>query len=374
MAHIDKIREHFSVVNHWIYMDHASTSPYTRDMVYGIGMRADDIMENGFVHAEEWKEDAIQARLMYAQLIGSLPDEVAFIHCTSDGVNLIANGIDWKAGDNVVLTDVDYPANIYPWLNQQARGVEIKWVKQRDDGRIPVEDLAAAIDGRTRVLAVSFVQFINGFRSDLGAIGRICAEKGVLFFVDAVQGLGALDLDVREMKISALAAHSRKWLLCPSGMGVLYVDRKILKDIRVTNPGAMSVADPFNFLEHKLVYRDNATRFEPTLPDPIPLSATRAMLAMFIGLGMGYIEKRVLSLTDMLCEGLEDKNYTVRSPRGKTEKSGIVAFSPASGDVDALSAKLTEARVVHTNRHGMIRLSPHFYNSEDEVKTVLNLL
>jgi selenocysteine lyase/cysteine desulfurase len=343
-------------------------------MVYGISMRADDIMENGFVNAEEWKEDAIQARLMYAQLIGSLPDEVAFIRCTSDGVNLIANGIDWKAGDNVVLTDVDYPANIYPWMNQQARGVEIKWVRQRDDGRIPVEDLAAAIDGRTRVLAISFVQFINGFRSDLGAIGRICEEKGVLFFVDATQGLGALDVDVREMKISALAAHPRKWLLCPSGMGVLYVDRKILKDVRVTNPGAMSVADPSNFLDHKLVYRDNASRFEPTLPDPIPLSATRAMLAMFTGLGMGYIEKRVLSLTDMLCGGLEDKNYTVRSPRGETEKSGIVAFSPESGDVDVLSAKLTEARVVHTNRYGMIRLSPHFYNTEDEVKTVLSLL
>jgi len=374
LAHIDKIREHFSVVNHWVYMNHAAVSPYTRDMVYGIGMRADDILENGYVHAAEWKEDAIQAKLMYAQLIGSLPDEVAFIHSTSDGVNLIANGIDWKAGDNVVLTNVDYPANIYPWMNQQHRGVEVKWVKQRDDGRIHVEDLASAIDGRTRVLAISFVQFVNGYRSDLGAIGRVCAEKGVLFFVDAIQGLGAIDLDVHEMKVSALAAHSRKWLLCPGGLGVLYLDRKILKDIRVTNPGAMSVTEPSNFLDYKLTYRDSARRFEPSDLNPIALSATRAMLAMFTGLGMSYIENRVLSLTDMLSEGLAEKNYAVHSPRGKTEKSGIVAFSSTSGDTDAISAKLTEAHVVHTNRYGMIRLSPHFYNSEDEVETVLNLL
>jgi len=374
LAHIDKVREHFSVVNHWVYMDHARVSPLTRDMVYGLSMRADDIMENGYVNSAEWREDAVQSRLMYAQLIGSLPDELAFIHSTSEGVNFVANGIDWKAGDNVVLTNVDYPANIYPWMNQAPHGVEIKWVRQRDDGRVTVEDLAAAIDGHTRALAVSFVQFTNGYRIDLKAVGEICAEKGVLFFVDAIQGLGAIDLDVREMKISALAAHSRKWLLCPGGLGIFYVARDVMENLRITNPGADSVIDAGNYLDYKLIYRDSAQRFEPSSLNPLAVSSTRAMLAMFTGLGMSYIEKRVLSLTDMLCQGLEKKGCTVHSPRGPNEGSGIVTFSPAEGDVDALSARLTEAKVVHTNRYGMIRLSPHFYNTEDEVGLVLRLL
>jgi len=374
LAHIDRIREHFSVVNHWVYMDHAAVSPLTRDMVYGLSMRADDIMENGFTNAADWKEDAIQARLMYSQLLGSLPDEIAFINSTAEGVNLIANGIEWKTGDNVVLTNVDYPANIYPWMNQQRHGVTIKWVKEREDGRITVDDLAAAIDDHTRVLALSFVHFVNGYRNDLNAVGDLCAERGVMLFVDAIQGLGAIDLDVREMRIGALAAHSRKWLLCPGGLGVLYVDRNLLKGLHVSNPGAESVVDAANFLDYKLAYRDSAQRFEPSGLNPLALSATRAMLAMFTGLGMSYIENRIVSLTDMLCEGLHRKDYTVHSPREPREKSGIVTFSSHTENIDDVSAKLTDACVVHTKRYGKIRLSPHFYNSEKEVELVLNLL
>lgn len=374
LAHIDRIREHFSVVNHWVYMDHAAVGPLTRDMVYGLSMRADDIMENGFTNAADWREDAIQTRLMYSELLGSLPDEIAFINSTAEGVNLIANGIEWKTGDNVVLTNIDYPANIYPWMNQQPRGVTIKWVTEREDGRITVDDLAAAMDENTRVLAISFVHFVNGYRNDLKAIGELCAEKGVILFVDAIQGLGAIDLDVREMKIGALAAHSRKWLLCPGGLGVLYVDRRLLKRLHVSNPGANSVVDAGNFLDYKLTYRDSAQRFEPSSLNPIALSATRAMLAMFSGLGTSYIENRVISLTDMLCEGLRRKGYTVRSPRGPGEKSGIVTFSSDTEDAGDVSAKLTDACVVHTRRYDMIRLSPHFYNTEQEVELVVNLL
>jgi len=375
VAHLDRIREHFSVVNHWIYMNHAAVSPMTRDMVFGLSMRADDVMENGFVNAADWQEDAIQARLMYAQLLGARPEEIAFIHNTAEGVNLVANGIDWKPGDNVVLPAVEYPANVYPWMNQQRHGVEMKWVRPRDDGRIAVEDFAAAVDARTRVLAVSFVQFTNGFRSHLNVLGDLCAKRDVFFFVDAIQGLGAIDLDVREMKIDALAAHSRKWLLCPGGLGVLFVSRRRLGELHVTNPGADSVVDAENYLDYKLVFRDGSGRFEPSDFDPMALSATRAMLAMFTGLGMTYIENRVLTLTDMLAEGLVAKGHTLLSPRNPAEKSGIVTFVPASpGDVNALSARLKDARVVHTCRYGSLRLSPHFYSSEAEVETVLNLL
>ena len=374
MAHIDVVREHFSVVNHWIYMDHAAVSPLTRDMVYGLSMRADDIMESGAANSSEWKEDIIQVRLMYAQLIGSLPDEVAFIDRTCDGVNLVANGIDWKKGDNVVLTKDDYPANVYPWMNQQPHGVEIKWVSPHQDGRILIEDIAAAIDDRTRVVAVSFVQFTTGFRLDLAALGAICEEKGVFFFVDAIQGLGVLDMDVRAMKISAMAAHSKKWLLCPGGIGLLYVSRNVLKDIRVTNPGAGSVINASNYTDYDMTWPDSAQRFEASSFNPMSMSAIRAGLAMFTGLSMGYIENRVISLTDALCKGLTKKGYDLHTPRGDNEKSGIVVFSSKTENIDALSQTLKENRVKHTKRFNKLRFSPHFYNTHEEVQKVLKML
>jgi selenocysteine lyase/cysteine desulfurase len=155
---------------------------------------------------------------------------------------------------------------------------------------------------------------------------------------------------------------------------VFYVNRDLLKDLHVSNPGADSVINASNYLDYRLTYRDSARRFEPSDPNPIALSATRAMLAMFTGLGMTYVESRVLMLTDMLCEGLEKKGYRVHSPRAGKAKSGIVTFSPTAGDVDGISARLTEALVIHTARYGTIRLSPHFYNTEAEIERVLNLL
>ena len=375
MAHIDVIREHFAVVNNWIYMNHAAVSPLSRDMVFGLDVRAADLLENGDVNVAAWEEDAIQARMMYAQILGCFPDEVAFLNGTSDGINLIANGLDWKPGDNVVLPSIEYPANVYPWMNQAPRGLEIKWVAPREDGRIAVEDIEKAIDARTRVLAVSFVQFTNGFRLDLKSLGEICARRNVFFLVDAIQGLGALDLDVRAAKIDALVAHSRKWLLCQPGYGVLYVSRQRLGEIRVTNPGAYSVVEPERFLDYRLEYRDGARRFEPGGLDPVALSATRAMLAMFTGLGMAFIEAQVLAITDALAMGVKARGYRLLSPRGDGEKSGILAFAPASAaELEAISARLKEARVIHTCRDGYIRLSPHFYNSAAEVEEVLNLL
>ncbi len=375
MAHIDVIREHFGVVGNWIYMNHAAVGPLTRDMLYGIDLRAADMLENGMANGAAWHEDAIQVRLMYAQFLGCLPDEVALIRGTSDGVNFVANGLDWKAGDNVVIPAVEYGANVYPWMSQQRLGVEIKWVKPRDDGRIALKDIEAAIDERTRVVAVSFVQFISGFRIDLAALGEICEKRGVFYFVDAIQGLGALDIDVRAAKIDALAAHSRKWLLCGPGYGPLYVNRRRLAEIRVTNAGAFSVIEPERFLDYRLEFRDAACRFEPGGLDPVAVSATRAMLAMFTGLGMGFIEHRLMQVTDALASGIVEKGHKLISPRGAGEKSGILTFIPGSpGGAEALSAKLKTGRVVHTCRDGYIRLSPHFYIGDAEVEETVNLL
>jgi selenocysteine lyase/cysteine desulfurase len=152
------------------------------------------------------------------------------------------------------------------------------------------------------------------------------------------------------------------------------VSRDVLPALRVTNPGAFSVVDPWNFFDYNLTYRDGARRFEPSGHNPLAFAATRAMLSMFIGLGGEFIHKRVLALTDRLADGLAKKGHTLLSPRGENEKSGIITFAPAKQPSEVLSAKLTEIRCIHTHRGGAIRLSPHFYNTEDEVERVLEVL
>ena len=375
MSQIDSVREHFPVTETWVYMNHATMGPLSTDMFYGIDMRADEIMRHGSVNHMDWEDDIIQTRMMYAQLLECRPEEVSFIRDTCDGVNLVANGIDWRRDDNVVLVRGEYPANVYPWMNQKHRGVEIKWVRKRDDGRVPVEDITAAVDGNTRVVALSFVDWIDGYRYDLEAIGDFCNRRNIFFFVDAIQGLGAIRIDVQKMKISALASASRKWLLCPGGVGVLYLRNDVLDRVRVTSPGPGSVINAMDVLDYDLTFRDSARRFEGSLHhDPIAFSATRAMLAMFVGLDMSFVEERVLRLTDLLCEGLKRKGYTLHSPRGEGEKSGIVTFSSKKEDAETISKRLTRGHVIQITRFDKVRLSPHFYNTETEVQKVLSLL
>ena len=367
---LERLRLHFPVTEKMIYMDHAGIGPLTTDMVFAIQRRAETVMEGGTRDVANWLEDIQTSRAMYAELIGARPEEIALINSTCEGVNIIANGLAFGEGDNVVCADMEYPANVYPWMNLKGRGVETRMVGSRG-GRLEVSDILGAVDGRTRVVALSFVEFKNGFRNDVAAIGGECRKRGVRFFVDAAQGLGALSLDVEAMQIDFLAAASKKWLLCPGGKGVLYIRHERLEELRVSTVGADSVVNAQDYLKYDLTFVGGARRFEGGMDDPLAYASTRAMLAMFSGLGMEFIEERVLELTDRLCEGLLRAGCELDSHRGEGEKSGIVSFHHPKVSSEELSKRLNRAKVAHTHRYEMIRLSPHFYNSEEEVDEVV---
>lgn len=235
----------FPVSQKWAYFDHAAVAPLPRRSANALREWAADQESNGVVHWLSWEKKLDALRRNLATLIHAQADEIAFVPSTTHGIGLIAEGFPWKPGDNVVTASEEYPSNIYPWMNLADRGVTLRLVPGRDD-RVWTEDLANAIDDRTRVLTISHVEFASGFRNDLDALAEICRNRGVALFVDAIQGLGPLPIDVSKTPIDFLCADGHKWLLGPEGAGLLYIRREWIDRLRPIGVGWHSVTSSYN--------------------------------------------------------------------------------------------------------------------------------
>ena len=239
----DSVREQFPVTRNYNFQNHAAVAPISRRCAEAVRQYLKHAEENSYLRGDFYKH-ANRVRSQVAHLIKANSDEVTFTKNTSEGISFVANGLTWQTGDNVVTTNVEFPANMYPWLALRERGVEVRTVLE-EDGRIPIERLIEAVDSRTRVVAVSSVQFASGFRTDLATLGEFCQSKGVLLCVDAIQSLGVFPIDVKGMNIDFLAADGHKWLCGPEGIGVFYVKKELQGHLRPTNIGWMSMKDPF---------------------------------------------------------------------------------------------------------------------------------
>ncbi|MGH9433156.1 MAG: aminotransferase class V-fold PLP-dependent enzyme, partial [Terriglobia bacterium] len=233
-------RQEFPVTRSGIYLNHAAVSPVSCRVRDAMTNLIDDVCRHGCNHRERWLDAYDAARAKAASLLSAEPEEIAFVKNTSEGISLFANGLDWNAGDEVVSVAGEFPANYYPWRYLERKGVRLRLVPERD-GVVNVEDLAQAISPSTRVVAVSFVQFLSGCRLDLQHLGGVCQERGVLLFVDAIQGLGAFPVDVKKSQIAGLAADGHKWLMGPEGAGLLYIRRDVIESIEPSSVGWMSV-------------------------------------------------------------------------------------------------------------------------------------
>lgn len=370
---VEEIRTRFPVTRNWIYMNHAGIAPISQSVYRAMEGMLQDLTRNGMVNLPEWDEVCAQTRESAARLIGADASEIAFVKNTSEGILMVANGLAWRQGDNVVIPDRGFPANVYPWLNLRSLGVEVRRVPEVD-GRIPLKDLLTAVDDRTRVLSVSSVEFASGFRHDLREIGRFCSARGVLFFVDVIQSLGVLSLDVTDAKIDFVSADAHKWLLGPEGIGLFYCSSRARQHLRVVNLGWANVVEPRDFLSYDTTLLPDAQRFECGTLNTVGIHGLRAALDLLHRVGIDSIEARVLSLTDQLCAGLEKKGYGVVSSRAPGDKSGIVSFRHSRIATDAVYRMLSDARVVCAVRGGHVRLSPHFYNTEEEIDRVLDAI
>jgi selenocysteine lyase/cysteine desulfurase len=357
-------RKYFQITRKYAYLNNASTGPLSKPVYDAMKRFNDDRMLWGDLHWENWVKAVEETRVLAAKLIRGKKKCIAFLKNTSDGISTVAQGMNWKPGDSVIVTDLEFPSNIYPWVNLQKKGVAVKQVQHRRDGIIHLSDIEKQIDDRTKLIAISHVQYSNGFRIDLHELSETAQRRHVLLSVDSIQSLGALEVDSKYFEFMASGGH--KWLLAPFGVGILYVADPGSLDASFV--GWNSVRDPSSF-RTKMDLSDSATRFESGNHDYGAIFGLREALKMILAVGVSNIEKHILHLNDLIIEGAAELGLKVLTPMGY--RGGIVSIKIANPleVVDRLAKK----NVIVSARHRDfgIRISPTFYNNEEDVERVL---
>ncbi|VAX16953.1 Cysteine desulfurase [hydrothermal vent metagenome] len=368
------IRESFPALTAMTFLNAAGMTPLAtpgRDAMVAL---LNETSQSAYLKMDEWLERSKQAREASAGLIGASDREIAFVRNTSDGVSLVASGLGLKSGDEVILNDLEFPSNVYPWLNLQRLGVVVNTVKN-EDGRVTIDSIAKAITPRTKIVAISSVQYLSGHRTDLDALGALTRDKNVLFFVDAIQSLGAIPLNVKRSGIDFLSCGGFKWLCGPMGSGIFFCDEKRLDDLELVRVGWNSVIDGEDFSNIDMTFKDDARRFEEGSPNLAGIYGLHESIKLVMSMGVERNEAHIIALTDRLIEGLESKNCQIFSPRGEGEKSGIVIFAPSDeSKTDELSKRLADNKVIVIKRGKGIRVSPHFYNTASDIDRLLDFV
>ncbi len=367
------LREEFPITRNYNFMNHAAAAPISRRTAEAARRYLQHAQDNAYLHGGFFKH-VDRVRTHAALLVNANPDEIAFVKSTSEGLSFVANGLTWQNGDNVVITNAEFPANVYPWQALRPLGVQVRMVLE-EDGRIPIERVMETIDSRTRVVSISSVQFASGYRSDLATLGDYCQSKGVFFCVDAIQSLGVFPIDVKSMKIDFLASSGHKWLCAPEGTGIFYVRKEIQGYLRPTTIGWLTMKDPFSFSKYQFEFADSARRYEAGTYNLPGIFSLGAAIEQVLEIGVEEIAKRLLFLTDRLTTQLRDKGYRVISSRAPAEASGIVAFISDLHDHEQVQRHLEgEHRIVIAVRCNRLRASPHVYNSEREIDQLVECL
>lgn len=370
----EEIRRLFPVTKNYIYLNHAAVAPISLPVRDAIDRYTRELAEKGLADYRKWFAEVRRVRGLAARFIGASQDEIAFAPNTSSGLSMVANGIDWREGDNIVTADCEFPANLIPWRRiSREHGVELRMARERD-GRLETSEILGLIDDRTRVVSLSFVEYASGFRNDLAAIGAEVRKRDAIFVVDAIQGLGALSLDVCRCSIDALSADAHKFLLGPDGCALFYVSNRVIERIRPTLVGWMSVARPFDFSDPDQPWAPGAVRFEPGALNTAGVLALGAAIELFDQVGMDEIEKYLIDLGDYLCERVSEKGYRVVSSRRNGEKSAVICIRHDRHSAESLYAHLEERRIITTHRLGRLRISPHFYNTRSEIDRLVEEL
>jgi len=368
-------RLQFPVTEELTYLNHAAVSPLPLRAIGNVARYLDELSRRGAASYPAFPFRIIdRARELAALLINTAPERIFIVRSTTQGIGIAATGIPMRPGDNVVLVEREFPANIRPWLPLRRRGVEVRMVPQRE-GRVLLDDLAAAADDRTAAISVSFVQFLSGFRVDVGAVSEICRRHDALCVVDAIQGLGAFPLDVEALGVDFLSADAHKWLLGPEGVGIGYAAPRALERIEPVLEGWFGAEEPFDFFNVEQPLKQTAARYEEGAYNVAGLHGMVGSLEVILEAGVERIARRILTLTDRLCEGLRRIGWSVQSPREvEDERSGIVLCGREGADAQALRARLERERIVVSVRGGGLRIAPHGYNTPEEIDRIVEVL
>ncbi len=362
-------RKEFPVTETLVYMNHAGVSPTSTRARDAVAEWFEGCVKRGILEEEGWVKTAEECRSRFAKLIGASAEEVSFVRNTSHGLALAAEGLSWKPGDRVaVATEIEYPSNVYVWQHLGDRGVEVDKI-EAPDGAVTPEAVEAALSPKTRLVAVSSAQYSTGAVADLATIGALCKDRGLLFCVDGIQTVGALDIDVKQVGAHFLSADSHKWLLGMHGLGALYVSSEIVDQVRPVIVGWKSTTDAWNFDRAFFELLPDARKFEEgSLPWAL-IVGFHAALEILEEIGIPTIGTHINGLLERLAIGLDMLGAQVFPP--PEMRQHILTFTHPKADSNQLLSQLTERGFVISCRRGRIRVSPHLYNTNAEIEKLL---
>jgi cysteine desulfurase/selenocysteine lyase len=367
--------DEFPILKHGHYANHAAIAPWPASTSQAV---ADFALENcnvGPQHYARWLLRETQLRQKLCDWLNAeSAEDIALLKNTTEGICTVANGIEWRKGDNVILPLGEFPSNRLPWLALQELGVEVREV-DIESTTTPEKELIACMDDRTRLLSVSAVQWTDGLRMKLEVLGDACQKNEVLFFVDAIQQLGAVSLDVQACKIDFLAADGHKWMLAPEGIAVFYCQKKARQQLTISQKGWRMVDNPYQFNRQDWQPSDAASRFEGGSPNSIGQTALLASIKMFEQFGMNNVEAAVWENSQILSGTLSAiPGIELVRPFEQQRSAGIVSFKAPGKDLLEIHRALKQKHLACAVRGGLIRLSPHFYQAGEPLQKMLTVI
>ncbi|MGE3315369.1 MAG: aminotransferase class V-fold PLP-dependent enzyme [Planctomycetaceae bacterium] len=368
-----EFRSQMPVTKTWAYFDHAGVSPLPAPVQQAVVEWAADMAGHGAVHWNRWRQNVETARALGAKLLNAETREIAVIHNTTEGIGFVAEGFPWKPGDNVVIVGSDFPSNRFPWMNLESRGVEVRVVPAPDE-RLDLDLLAKSCDAKTRIVAVSWVGYATGWRNDIDAVAEIAHRQGGYLFLDAIQGLGVLPLDVRKSNVDFLSADGHKWMLGPEGAGLFYLKSEHLDLLRPVGVGWHSVTNAGEFTDPAMTLKPAADRYEGGTHNYAGIVGFVASLKLLTDIGTDATSKRIHDVTNLLCAKLPDAGAIVASARDNNRWSGIVSFELPGHEPMALKKHCRNFGVAVNQRAGRVRASAHVYNNEDDIDKLIDAL
>ncbi|MBW7886849.1 MAG: aminotransferase class V-fold PLP-dependent enzyme [Bacteroidetes bacterium] len=354
-----------------IYLNHAAISPLSTRVNHAVDAFLESRTVGSIDPFLETQRASALLKENLAKILNASAERIGFVQNTSEGLNILANGLEWKSGDRILLNDSEFPANVVPFLNLKRSGVEIDFVRT-DNGKIYIEEIEKLITPKTKLLSLSFVQFLSGYKADLETIGKLCREKQILFCVDAIQGLGVSPMDVQNFQIDFLSCGGHKWLMGLMGLGFIYLTEELQQRIHQANAGWTSNKNFFSdFLNYRIDFDETARRYENGTQSYLAVAALGKSTQTLLEIGIEAIQSHIHSITEKIFSSAEEMGCKIITPHHTGERAGIVTVQhPKAKEI---FQELSEQNIIVSMREGMIRIAPHFYNSEEDISVFLSM-
>lgn len=368
---LEEVRQQFPFINNGIiYFNHASTAPISLSVREKLCELLKDKSENNIDDYSNFLKVYEETKSILGKLINSHSDRIAFVDNTSTGLNILANGLKWNPGDRILLNDIEFPANVYPFMNLKKYGVEIDFVKSKN-GIVTAEDLIENIKPETKLISVSFVQFLSGYKIEIEKLGKFCRDRNIIFSIDGIQGIGAINFDVENFYVDFLSCGTQKWLFGAQGLAFIYLTEELQRKISPAYLGWLSVENAWDLLNFKMELKSTANVFQGGTLNTIGIYIFNTSLKLLKDFGFDKIEERVISNTKYLRKRLNEIGISCLIDEvGETYFSGITTFKV--DDSESLFKYLENKKIICSLREGFIRLSPHFYNTFEDIDVVVN--